>query len=188
MKAINGVNVDQLVATIEAIKSDPSIAEFKFRANTKWKGGGGSSTKIQGFYGAGQEDASRSVAFQVESDEPPVLLGQNKGPNAVELVLGALASCLSVGFAYNAAAQGIALDDVSFEVEGDIDLHGFLGLSDQVRPGYSNIQVKCHIDSDAPSAQLQELAAHVVRTSPVLDILQRAVPVAFSVEAGAHGE
>lgn len=183
MSIINGVNVDQLVSTVEAIKANPSLANFKFRTKTDWVEGGYSITTIQSFYGAGQEDTSRTESFTVHGDEPNVLLGTNKGPNAVEAVLSALASCLSVGFAYNAAAQGINLDALSFQLEGDIDLRGFLGLSDQVSPGYSNIRVTCRIDSDAPKDKIDALVNHVKRTSPVLDIIQRAVPVAVVVEA-----
>ena len=182
MNAVNGVNVEQLVATVEAIQATPSLANFKFRSSTEWTGGGTSRTTIQRFYGAGQEDESRTEPFQLQSDEPQVLLGTNKGPNAVELVLSALASCLSVGFAYNAAAKGIELAGVTFQVEGDIDLHGFLGLSDKVRPGYSNIRVTCAVNSDAPPASIRELAEHVQRTSPVLDIIQSAVPVDIVIE------
>ncbi|MHB1077596.1 OsmC family protein [Thiobacillus sp.] len=183
MSIINGVNVDQLVSTVEAIKANPSLANFKFRTKTDWVEGGYSITTIQSFYGAGQEDTSRTESFTVHGDEPNVLLGTNKGPNAVEAVLSALASCLSVGFAYNAAAQGINLDALSFQLEGDIDLRGFLGLSDQVSPGYSNIRVTCRIDSDAPKDKIDALVNHVKRTSPVLDIIQRSVPVAVVVEA-----
>jgi len=95
---VNGVNVDQLIGTINAIKDNPSLARFQFRAETEWVEGGHSRTTLQGFYGAGQEDASRAKPFVLEGDEPPVLLGRNAGPNAVEAVLHALASCLSVGF------------------------------------------------------------------------------------------
>lgn len=102
---VNGVNVDQLVATINAIKDNPSLAYFKFRATNEWVNGGHSRTRVQSFTVAGQEDASRSKPFVLEGDEPPVLLGSNAGPNAVEAVLHALASCLAVGFIYNAAAQ-----------------------------------------------------------------------------------
>ncbi len=182
MGIINGVNVDQLVSTVAAIKANPALANFKFRSATDWLEGGRSRTTIQSFYGAGAEDTSRAKPFIVDGDEPPVLLGANTGPNAVEAVLSALASCLSVGFAYNAAAQGIKLDGLSFELEGDIDLRGFLGLSDQVPPGYSNIRVTCRIDSDAPKAKIDALTDYVKRTSPVLDIIQRAVPVALVVE------
>ncbi|MHB1084314.1 MAG: OsmC family protein [Thiobacillus sp.] len=183
MSTINGVNLDQLVSTVEAIKTNPSLANFKFRSTTDWVEGGYSRTTIQNFFGVGQEDTSRTESFIVHGDEPHILLGTNKGPNAVEAVLSALASCLSVGFAYNAAAQGIKLDALSFQLEGDIDLRGFLGLSDQVSPGYSNIRVTCRIDSDASKDKVDALIDHVKRTSPVLDIIQRAVPVAVVVEA-----
>ena len=101
---LNGVNVDQLVGTINAIKANPDLARFKFRAKNEWISGGQSRTSIQSFYGAGQEDTSRDKPFVLEGDEPPVLLGANTGPNAVEAVLLSLASCLAVGFVYNAAA------------------------------------------------------------------------------------
>ena len=156
----NGVNVDQLVATINAIKANPSLAQFKFRAETEWVDGGHSRTTIQGFYGAGQEDVSRARPF----------------------VLHALASCLSVGFIYNAAAQGIRVEALSFRLEGDIDLHGFLGLSGQVRPGYQGIRLSYQVKSDAPREKIEALCEYVQRTSPVLDIIRNPVPVTISLE------
>lgn len=144
--------------------------------------GGHSRTKIQGFHGAGAEDASRTSPFVLEGDEPPVLLGANAGPNAVETVLSALASCLTVGFVYNAAARGIRVESLTFSMEGDIDLQGFLGLSDRVRPGYRNIRLGCRVKSDAPREALEELWTHVQRTSPVLDIVQNPVPVSLTME------
>ena len=174
---VNGVNVDQLVGTVNAIKANPALARFTFRARTEWAGGGHSRTKIQGFYGAGAEDNSRAQPFFLEGDEPPVLLGQNAGPNAVEAVLHALASCLAVGFVYNAAAQGIQVDALTFELEGDLDLRAFLGLTDTVRPGYEGIRLTYFVRADAPRQQLEELCDYVQRTSPVLDILRNPVPV-----------
>jgi uncharacterized OsmC-like protein len=179
---INGVNVDQLVGTINAIKSDPAIARFQFRAETEWVDGGHSRTTIQSFYGAKQEDASRSRPFVLEGDEPPVLLGGNAGPNAVEAVLHALASCLSVGFVYNAAAQGIRVESLTFRLEGDIDLHGFLGLSDKVRPGYEGIRLSYQVKSDAPREKIEALCEYVQKTSPVLDIIRNPVPVTIALE------
>ena len=179
---VNGVNVDQLVGTINAIKGNPDLARFKFRAETEWIGGGHSRTRIQSFYGAGQEDTSRSKPFVLEGDEPPVLLGQNAGPNAVEAVLHALASCLSVGFIYNAAAQGIKVDSLEFKLEGDLDLHAFLGLSDKVRPGYENIRLTYRVKSDAPRDKLEALCDYVQKTSPVLDIIRNPVPVTIDLE------
>ena len=98
------------------------------------------------------------------------MLGQNAGPNAVEAVLHALASCLAVGFIYNAAAQGIKVDQLEFDIEGDLDLHAFLGLSDEVRPGYENITLTYRVKADAPRRQLEQLCEYVQRTSPVVDI------------------
>jgi uncharacterized OsmC-like protein len=177
----NGVNVDQLIATINAIKENPDLARFQFRATNKWVSGGHSRTSIQSFYGAGGEDTSRSQPFLLEGDEPPVLLGSNAGPNAVEAVLHALASCLAVGFVYNAAAQGIRVDGLEFDLEGDIDLHGFLGLSDQIRPGYRDIRLSYRVKSDAPREKLEALCDYVQRTSPVVDIIRNPVPVSITL-------
>ncbi len=177
----NGVNVDQLIGTINAIKDNPDLAHFHFRATNEWVSGGHSRTMIQSFYGAGSEDTSRSGPFILEGDEPPVLLGGNAGPNAVEAVLHALASCLAVGFVYNAAAQGVQVDGLEFDLEGDIDLHGFLGLSEQIRPGYQNIRVSYRVKSDAPREKLEELCEYVQKTSPVLDIIRNPVPVSVTL-------
>jgi uncharacterized OsmC-like protein len=179
---INGVNVDQLVGTVNAIKQNPDLARFQFRAHNEWLEGGHSRTFIQGFYGAGQEDTSRTKPFVLEGDEPPVLLGDNVGPNAVEVVLHALASCLSVGFVYNAAAQGINIESLEFELEGDLDLHAFLGLSDQVRPGYENIRLSYRVKSNAPREKIVALCEYVQKTSPVLDIIRNPVPVTISLK------
>ncbi|HBY94656.1 MAG: OsmC family protein [Ardenticatenaceae bacterium] len=179
---VNGVNVDQLVGTINAIKDNPDLARFKFRTETEWIEGGHSRSVIQSFYGAGTEDTSRTGPFVLEGDEPPVLLGTNAGPNAVETVLHALASCLAVGFIYNAAAQGIRVESLTFSLEGDLDLHGFLGLSDQIRPGYENIRVVYRVKADAPRERLEALCDYVQKTSPVLDIIRDPVPVTVTLE------
>ena len=179
---VNGVNVDQLVDTVNAIQENPDLARFQFRAHNEWIDGGHSRTSIQSFYGAGQEDTSRSRPFVLEGDEPPVLLGGNAGPNAVEAVLHALASCLAVGFVYNAAAQGINVESLSFDLEGDLDLRAFLGLSDEVRPGYESITLTYCVASDAPREQLEELCDYVQKTSPVLDIITNPVHVSVTLE------
>ncbi len=180
---VNGVNVDQLVGTVNAIKGNPELAKFKFRSETEWISGGHSRTTIQSFYGAGSEDASRVQPLILEGDEPPVLLGQNAGANAVEAILHALAACLSVGFIYNAAAQGISVEKLDFSLEGDLDLHAFLGLSETMRPGYDNIRVSYRVKADAPREKLEELCDYVQRTSPVLDIIRNPVPVTVTLEA-----
>jgi len=181
-KMLNGVDVDKMVATIDAIKENPSLAQFQFRSETEWVNGAHSRTKIQGFYGAGAEDTSRKKPFVIEGDEPPVLLGTNAGANAVETVLAALASCMAVGFAYNAAARGIKISSLKFTLEGDVDLQGFLGISERVRPGYQNIRVNYRVKSDAPREKIDELCDYVQKTSPVLDIVHNGVPVTVTLE------
>lgn len=173
----NGVDVERLIATIGLIRDQPELARFRFRSHTDWKDGGRTHSRIQGFYGAGQEDASRTQAFELTGDEPPVLLGGNAGPNAVEVVLHALASCLAVGFVYNAAARGIAVKRLEFDVEGDLDLHGFLGLNEHTRPGYEAIRLDYRVDCDATPEQVDELCRYVQQTSPVLDLLRNPVRV-----------
>jgi uncharacterized OsmC-like protein len=178
---LNGVNVDQLVGTINLIKEKPELAQFHFRAHTDWVEGGHSRTSIKGFFGAGAEDTSRPEPFVLDGDEPPVLLGSNAGPNALETALHALASCLSVGFIYNAAAQGIKVQRLEFDMEGDVDLHGFLGLSDEVRPGYRGIRLSYRVESDAPREKIEELCEYVQKTSPMLDMIRNPVPVSVEL-------
>jgi uncharacterized OsmC-like protein len=173
----NGVDVGQLVETIEAIQNQPELARFQFRATNTWLGGGRSRTRIKEFHGAGEEDATRTDPFTLEGDEPAVLLGENAAPNAVEAALHALASCLAVGFVYNAAAEGIEVRSLEFDLEGDLDLHGFLGLSPDVRAGYEEVRLTYRVDCDASPEKVDELCEHVQRTSPVLDIFRNPVKV-----------
>jgi uncharacterized OsmC-like protein len=174
----NGVNVTQLVDTIALIKKDASLARFRFRARTRWEDGGRCETEIAGFYGAGAE-ASRSKTHILEGDEPPVLLGTDTAPNAVEAVLHALASCISVGYVYNAAARGITIDSLRFDTEGELDLRAFLGLSDTVRPGFERITFTATVKANAKREELEALCEYVQRTSPVLDIIRNPVPVSI---------
>lgn len=176
-KTLNGVNVDQLLETIEAVKNDKENAVFKFRAKTKWMNGARCKTEIKDFYGVKQEDNTRDKSFILEGDEPSVLLGSNIAPNAVEIVLHALGSCLSVGFAYNAAARGININSLSIDMEGELDLQRFLGITDEIRPGYKKIDVKINADTDAEYEDLYQLMEYVKKTSPVMDIITNSVPV-----------
>jgi len=173
----NGVDVDRLVATVGAVQGDPNIAKFTFRARSSWDTGGRNKGEIREFEHAGATTTERPKAFELIGDEPPVLLGTNEGPNAVELVLQALAFCYAVGFAYNAAAKGIEIEELRYEIEGDLDLHRFLGLGGP-RAGFSEIRAKSWVrSSNATAEQLEELCQYVQDTSPVRDILADSVPV-----------
>ena len=177
---VNGVDLDRLSATIDHVSAEPALARFQFRAGNHWVDGGYSRTTIKDFYGAGHEDTTRTEAFTVDTDEPPVLLGENRAPNTVEYVLHALAACLSGTIVYHAAARGIALDGLETTIHGDLDVQGFLGLDSNVRPGYEQIRVALKISGDFDDDQLAELA-NLTRYSPVRDIVTNPVPVAIDV-------
>lgn len=172
---INGVDVTALEGAVEAISDDADVGMFSFRAETEWEDALKATTTIDEFDQAGETIHTR--AFTLQGDEPEQILGERTGPNAVELLLGALGSCLSVGYAANAAAMDIELDDLRFELEGDVDLRGFLGLSEDVRPGYENITCTAHVTADASEAELEKLRERVESTSPLLDIITNEVPV-----------
>jgi uncharacterized OsmC-like protein len=176
----NGVNVNQLVETVQAVQQNPDLARFEFRAHNRWEGGGRSLTTVTTFFGAGSEQR-HTQPHTLVGDEPAVLLGGDSGANAVEAVLASLASCLAVGYAYNAAAQGIDLEALEFELTGYLDLHAFLGLGGEARPGFQNIQVRCRTTSSVARERLIELCDYVQRTSPVVDILRNPVPVAIEL-------
>ena len=181
-KTMNGVNLDQLFGTINAIRETPGLAKFKFRADNQWINGGHNRTTIKGFYGAGQEDTSRAEPFVMDNDEPAVLLGTDSGANPVEAALHALAGCLTTSLVYHAAAQGIRIDEVESQFEGDLDLHGFLGLSDEVRNGYECIRVTFKIKADAPQEKLEELLQLAQKRSPVFDIVSNPTQVSVRLE------
>jgi uncharacterized OsmC-like protein len=174
---VNGVNVTRMGETITTVKNDPKIAKFQFRAQNKWIVGGHNQTTIHGFYGAGAEDTNRSKPFILDADEPPVLLGEDKGPNPVEYVLTALISCMTTTMVYHAAAQGIRIEAIESTLEGNLDLQGFLGLREDIRKGYENITIHFKVKSDASPETLAALA----KNSPVYDVVTNPVPVSVSV-------
>lgn len=178
---VNGVNVTKLFETVGVIKEKPEIAKFNFRAKGKWIDGAHGKTTINEFDGACQT-FKRSQPYVFEKDEPPVLLGKDRGANPVEYVFAALDGCLTTSLIYHAAAKGIKIDEVETSFSGDIDLHGFLGLDDNVRNGYEKIKVTFKIKSDAPEEKLQELVELAQKRSPVFDIVSHPTPVEVSLE------
>ena len=178
---VNGVNVTKLIETVGVIKEKPEIAKFNFKAKGKWIDGAHGRTTINDFYGACQT-FKRSQAFVFEKDEPPVLLGEDHGANPVEYVFAALDGCLTTSLIYHAAAQGIKIEEVETSFSGDLDLHGFLGLDENVRNGYEKIKVVFKIKADAPKEKLQELVELAQKRSPVFDIVSRPTPVEVSLE------
>ena len=181
-KRLNGVDGERLLATIEAVKQKPALARFNFRARSKWLGGAHMRTTIKDFYGAGEEDSSRKEPFVLHGDEPTVLLGEDQGANAVETALHALACCAGTSFVYHASAQGVKIDAMEVELEGDIDIRGFLGLSQQVRNGFEGIRMTFRVKSEAPKGKLEELCTLARRRSPVHDLFSNPTPVAVRLK------
>ena len=180
-KIVNGVNVSKLFETIGAIKDKPEIAKFNFKANGKWIDGAHGVTTIDEFEGACQS-FKRSEPFVFKKDEPPILLGQDRGANPVEYVFAALDGCLTTTLIYHAAAKGIKIDEVETSFSGDLDIHGILGLNENIRNGYEKIKVTFKIKSDASPEQLQELVELAQKRSPVFDIVSHPTPVEVSLE------
>ncbi|MDX9786290.1 MAG: OsmC family protein [Desulfobacterales bacterium] len=174
--SVNGVAVDELFNTIEAVKKSPVIATFKFRADNMWIKGGHNRTTLKNFHGV-QQDHEHQAPFVLDADEPPLLLGRDLGPNPVEYALTALAACVTTSIVYHAAARGIVIRSMESRLEGDIDLQGFLGLRDDVPRGYKEIRMFVNIDADAPPEKLEEIVQLGPSYSPVFDTITRAVPV-----------
>ena len=180
-KNINGVDVSQLFATIDAIKGTPDIAKFKFRARNEWINGGHNRTTINDFYGV-REDHPHEQPFVLDEDEHQVLLGEDQGPNPVEYLLAGLIGCLTSSLVYHAAARGITIRGIRSRLEGDIDLRGFLGLSPDVKVGYENIRVYFKIDADLSEAQKEELIQMAQKYSPVFNTVANPTPVSVNLE------
>ncbi|HEY7010024.1 MAG TPA: OsmC family protein [Jatrophihabitantaceae bacterium] len=178
----NGVDTATLFATLDAVKHDPEIAQFRFRATNRWVSGTHNRSTVEGFYGAKQEMTHREP-FTYDADHPPVLVGSDHGPTPVEFVLHALAACLTAGIANIAAARGVNLTEVSSTVEGDIDLLGILGLSDDVRNGYQQVRVSFTLRGDDPE-KLRSVVEQSRRRSAVYDVVTNGVPVSIDVDAG----
>jgi uncharacterized OsmC-like protein len=176
----NGVNTPLLMATVNAVKETPALAQFRFRASSRWIDGTFTESRVESFSGAGGDHTHKSQ-FTYGADHPAVLVGQDRGPTPIEFLLHGLASCITAGIGNIAAARGVTLTSVESRVEGDIDLRGILGVSDDVRNGYERIRIHFDIAGDAPPAQLREIVEQSQARSAVFDVLANGVPVDVTV-------
>lgn len=161
---LNDVDIASVGGLIEKVREEPEVASTTWSAEVRWTGGFRSESAVRDF-------------APVPSDEPAALGGTDTAANPVEQLLGALGNCLAVGYAANATAAGIELTDLRIELEGDLNLHTFLGLGDDGHAGYEHVRVRVHIDADADEEALSELHARVVGTSPVGHTFVRPIPV-----------
>lgn len=173
---INGINVTQLVETIDNIKENKVIAKFNFRAQNKWVRGTENHTTVTDYYGA-CKTFSRKKPHVFIKDEPPVLLGTDKGANPVEYLLAGLAGCITTSLVAHAAARGIKIDSIESTLEGDIDLQGLLQLDKNVNPGYQGINISFKIKSDASEELIKELIALAKKASPVANTISLPTPI-----------
>ena len=179
----NGINVDQMFGTLDAIKAQPALGTFQFRASNRWLGGAHNQSTIRDFYGAGQEDRSRAQAFAVDAGEPAVLLGADTGPNPAEFLLHALAACLTTSIVYVAAARGVELESVESTLEGDLDVRGGLGHDKDVRNGFQAIRVTFQVKGNAPPEKIREVVERARARSVVFDSITAGVPVSVDLAA-----
>ena len=179
---LNGVDTPNLFATINAVKGAPDLAKFRFRARNRWIDGTHSESTIDWFSGAGGEH-SHALTFRYTADHPAVLVGADRGPTPVEFLLHALASCITAGIGNIAAARGVKLTSVTSTIDGNINLLGILGLSNEVRNGYERIRATFTIKGDAPAAKLREIVEQSRARSAVFDVLTNGVPIELTIEA-----
>ena len=161
---LNRVDLEAVAALAGRIQEQPETADTIWRATVEWEGGFRSSASVRQF-------------APLPSDEPEALGGTDTAPNPVEQLLAALGNCLAVGYAANATAAGIALDGLTIDLEGDLDLHTFLGLRPEGHAGFRSITARVRIDSPAGEDELAELHERVIATSPVGHTLARSIPV-----------
>ncbi len=168
--ADNGVNVEALLGAREALKDAPEAAQFVWRAECEWQGGVHSRSTVKGFFGLGEEQ-SHDNSFTIEADHPPQFAASDNGATPVEIVLSALASCLTAGVAAVAQNRNIQVNSIKARVEGDMDIYGILGVDADVRNGFSNVRIHFDIDADASEEDIAALVAQSQRRSAVFDII-----------------
>jgi uncharacterized OsmC-like protein len=174
---LNGLDLQQMTDTVGLLQERPALARFEFRASNRWITGGENRSRIKEFYGAGAEDASREEPWEFVNGEPPVLLGNNEGANPVEFLLHALAGCITTTTVLHAAARGIEIRRLTTDLEGDLDLQGFLALDPAATVSYERIRVRMDIDADCSDEEVDALLAFVRDHSPVCQTIARPVPV-----------
>ena len=178
VRQVNGVDLDTLMATVSAIQADPELGASRFRARNTWMGGNHNRSTVSGFFGAKQEIAHQQT-FTMDADEPAILAGHDHGANPVEHLLHALASCLTTSMVAHAAVRGIEIEEVESELEGDIDLRGFLGLAPDVPKGYTEIRANFRIKAKPEDlSRIKELAEF----SPVFNTITKGARVAVDVK------
>ncbi len=176
----NGVNVEALLGAREALTEMPAAAKFVWRAENEWKSGTHSESRIQGFFGLGEEQ-SHVREFAFDTDHPEIFASEDNGPTPVEYILVGLAGCLTAGVASVAANRGIELRSVKATLEADMDIQGILGIDGDVRNGFNGITVNFDVDADASDEDIAAVVAQSQKRSAVFDIITNPTNVTVRV-------
>jgi uncharacterized OsmC-like protein len=179
-QADNGVNVPALLGIRDAFSKAPQAAQFRWRARCQWLRGTHSRTSVKGYYGADAEQ-SHKTEFTFETDHPELFAAEDNAATPVEVVLSALAGCLTAGVAAVAQMRNIQLRSVTATLEGGMELHGILGMDSDVRNGFDGIKVNFQVDADATKEEIEALVAQSQKRSAVYDILTNPTNVTVSV-------
>lgn len=179
-KVDNGVNVAALLDARKALTDAPEAAQFKWRASCKWVGGTFSQSKVESFFGLGEEQQHRTT-FSFDADHPQVFASEDRGATPVEIVLVGLASCLTAGVAAVAQHREIQLRSVQATLEAGMDIQGILGIDSDVRNGFDGIKVSYEIDADASKEDIDALVAQSAKRSAVYDIFTNPTNVTIEV-------
>lgn len=176
----NGVNTEALLGAREALSQAPDAADFVWRAECKWIDGTYSETIVDGFSGLGQEH-NHPTPYTFGADHPECFASQDRGATPTEVVLAALASCLTAGVASVAQHRDIQLRSVTAKIEGKMNVLGMLGADPDIRNGFSDITVLFDIDADASPEDIQALVAQSQKRSPIYDIVTNPTNVTVGV-------
>ncbi|MEP3334038.1 OsmC family protein [Sedimentitalea sp.] len=178
--ANNGVNTEALIGARGAFAATPEAASFTFRSTCDWIEGTYSSNAINGYFGLGEEQ-TRKQTYTIESDHPELFAAADRAATPTEIVLSALASCLTGGVASVAQHRGIQLHSVRAIVEGDIDVRGILGMDGDIRNGFSDVRVSFEVDAEASAEDISALVAQSQKRSALFDILTNPTNVTVNV-------
>ena len=176
----NGVNVQALLDARDVLKGAPEAAQFTWKATSKWEGGVHTSTRIQNFFGLGEEQHHKDETV-LQADHPEVFAAPDDAITPIEYLLVGLTSCLTGGIASVAQNRGIQLRSVEATIEGNHDIRGILGADSDVRNGFNDIKVKFNIDADASPEDIEALVAQSQKRSAVFDALTNPTDVTVEV-------
>jgi uncharacterized OsmC-like protein len=160
---VNGIDAEAVRGLAASVEADPAAGRALFEAETAWKGGARSDTRIEG-WSLGDRRLPRD--FTLRCDEPSELLGCDTAPNPQELLLTAFNACLVVAHVAAFAVAGIELRSLSVRTEGAIDLRGFFGIDDATPPGFASLRSTVKIAATASAGRIREIHESVLRASP----------------------